>query len=66
MKVIKYLFFLFFGCLEISVFAAGDDYAKATLLYDDHIYTSNIKTVRFFLTVGKRDFLLLSSTAMKN
>ena len=56
MKVIKYLFFLFFGCIEISVFASGDDYAKATLLYDDHIYTSNIKTVRFFFNGWETGF----------
>ena len=56
MRVIKYLFFLFFGFLEISVFASGDDYAKATLLYEDHIYNSNIKTVRFYFNGWETGF----------
>jgi hypothetical protein len=48
MKIIKSIVAFLIVSLHYNVKAQSDDYAKTTLLYDDHIYTSNIKTVRFY------------------
>jgi hypothetical protein len=36
--------------------AFGDDYAKPKLLYEDHIYTANIKTVNFYFNGWESGF----------
>ena len=45
---------LTFCCLPFS--AQCDDYARQNLLYEDHIYTSNIKTVRFYFSGWETGF----------
>lgn len=56
MKLIKLIFSILL-CFTISnVRASKDDYAKTTLLYEDHIYSSNIKTVLFYFNGWETGF----------
>ena len=56
MKLIKLIFSILL-CFTISnVRAAKDDYAKTTLLYEDYIYSSNIKTVLFYFNGWETGF----------
>ena len=56
MKLIRLIFFLCVVITHANSFAVKDDYAKTALLCEDHIYNSNIKTVRFYFNGWETGF----------
>jgi hypothetical protein len=56
MKLFKFIFIGISCLVSQTIWASNDDYAKPTLLYEDYIYTSNIKTVRFYFNGWETGF----------
>lgn len=56
MKAINCIVIVILGMNQLFAKTTNDDYAKPELLYEDHIYNSNIKTVRFYFNGWETGF----------